>query len=117
MPANFRRRRGGSPRSRLSRPCATCWSTGGRARPLRTLVTGVAGFVGRHLTREFARRSGEELYGADIVPLEAHRADDELRAHLKSYRTLDVADFEPLLACVQDVRPDRIVHLAAQSSG
>lgn len=84
---------------------------------MRTLVTGIAGFVGRHLTREFARIPGEELHGADHLALEAAKPDEELRSRLASYRTLDVAEFEPVLACVREVKPDRIVHLAAQSSG
>lgn len=84
---------------------------------MRTLITGVAGFVGRHLAREFAKRPGEELHGADHVPLGASDSDEDLRAKLKSHRSLDVTDSVELFAWMRECRPDRIVHLAAQSSG
>jgi GDP-4-dehydro-6-deoxy-D-mannose reductase len=84
---------------------------------LRTLITGVAGFVGRHLVREFAKRPKEELHGADHVPLGASESDQDLRATLQSHRRLDVTDSDEVVAWVREWRPDRIIHLAAQSSG
>jgi len=84
---------------------------------LRTLITGAAGFVGRHLAREFAKRPGEELHGSDYAPLGASDPDEDLRAKLKSYRPVDVTDSGQVAAWVRESRPDRIVHLAAQSSG
>ena len=84
---------------------------------MRTLVTGIAGFVGRHLARSLAARPGEELFGADHLPPETVRGDEALALHLRDYRTLDVADAAQVLAWVRGSRPDRLVHLAAQSSG
>ncbi|HYQ96249.1 MAG TPA: GDP-mannose 4,6-dehydratase [Candidatus Eisenbacteria bacterium] len=84
---------------------------------MRTLITGAAGFVGRHLAREFAKRPGEELHGSDYAPLGASDPDEDLRAKLKSYRPVDVTDSGQVAAWVRESRPDRIVHLAAQSSG
>ncbi len=84
---------------------------------MRTLVTGIAGFVGRHLAREFARHPGEEIHGSDHLAPGNTRADEELRSHLRSYRRLDVTDFEQVLAWLRALAPDRIVHLAAQASG
>jgi GDP-4-dehydro-6-deoxy-D-mannose reductase len=84
---------------------------------LRTLITGVAGFVGRHLARELAQDPSEELNGADHVDLGGSEADSVLRCHLKSHRPLDVANFEQVRGCILESKPDRIIHLAAQASG
>jgi len=81
---------------------------------LRTLITGVAGFVGRHLARELANDPEEELNGADHVAL---GEEEILLCHLKSHWPLDVTNFEQVRGCILESRPDRIVHLAAQASG
>ena len=84
---------------------------------MRTLVTGVAGFVGRHLARAFGLEPGEELHGVDHARIVGTASDEELSGLLASYRAIDITDFDRVLACLCEVRPDRIVHLAAQSSG
>jgi GDP-4-dehydro-6-deoxy-D-mannose reductase len=81
---------------------------------LRTLITGVAGFVGRHLARELANDPAEELNGADHLAL---GEEEILLCHLKSHWPLDVTIFEQVRGCILESRPDRIVHLAAQASG
>jgi GDP-4-dehydro-6-deoxy-D-mannose reductase len=81
---------------------------------LRTLITGVAGFVGRHLARELANDPEEELNGADHLAL---GEEEILLCHLKSHWPLDVTIFEQVRGCILESRPDRIVHLAAQASG
>ncbi len=84
---------------------------------MRTLITGVSGFVGRHLARELAQNPEEELNGADHMELGDSEADEVLRCHLKSHRPLDVSNFEQIRGCVLETKPERIVHLAAQASG
>ncbi len=84
---------------------------------MRTLITGVAGFVGRHLARELAKNPEEELNGADHLALGGTGEDEVLRCHLKSHRPLDVTNFEQVRACILESKPDRVVHLAAQASG
>ncbi|HXL15755.1 MAG TPA: GDP-mannose 4,6-dehydratase [Methylomirabilota bacterium] len=84
---------------------------------MRTLITGVAGFVGRHLAPELAKEEREELNGTDHVDLGDSDADGVLRCHLKSHRPLDVVNFEQVRGCILETKPDRIVHLAAQASG
>lgn len=84
---------------------------------MRTLITGVSGFVGRHLARELAQNPEEELNGADHMALGDSEEDEVLRCHLKSHRPLDVTNFEQIRGCVLETKPERIVHLAAQASG
>ena len=84
---------------------------------MRTLITGVAGFVGRHLARELAQDESEELNGTDHLEHGDWEPDEALRCHLKSSRPLDVTLFEQVRGCLLESRPDRVVHLAAQASG
>jgi len=82
---------------------------------LRLFVTGVAGFVGRHLLESWG--PGADFHGADRATLDAMPDAAGLRSRLASYRALDVTDGEAMAAAVREVRPDAVVHLAAQSSG
>jgi len=84
---------------------------------LRSLITGVAGFVGRHLAHELAQDEREELNGTDHRSDGDWEPDEALRCHLKSHRPLDVTIFEQVRGCLLESKPDRVVHLAAQASG
>lgn len=81
---------------------------------MRVFVTGAAGFVGRHL---LAAWDGAEIHGADHGPLDSLPDPAPLRARLASYRAMDVVDSAAVADAVRAVRPDAILHLAAQSSG
>ena len=84
---------------------------------MRILVTGVAGFVGRHLLGHLVTAGGCEVHGVDHASLDAMAEAGELRSGLASYRPLDITDAAAMEAWVREEKPDAIVHLAAQASG
>lgn len=84
---------------------------------MRVWITGVAGFAGRHLVRHLASAGAAELHGSDHGPIESLPDAEELRAALASYGPLDVTQSEAVEASVRAVRPDAVIHLAAQASG
>jgi GDP-4-dehydro-6-deoxy-D-mannose reductase len=84
---------------------------------VRILITGVAGFAGRHLLRHLAEQGGREIHGADHAPLEEMADPEPLRSALASYRSLDVTDAAAVAAWIQAHGPDQVAHLAAQASG
>jgi len=72
------------------------------------LITGVGGFAGRHLAALCAER-GVEVAGLGRGP----RPD--LPA-LSSYERIDLADAAAVRTAIARLRPERVVHLAAQAS-
>ncbi len=76
---------------------------------MRWLVTGARGFVGGHLAAHLARIGAGELFG--LV-----RPGSDRRAAAFEPVEADVLDARALERVVAELRPDRIVHLAAQSS-
>ena len=84
---------------------------------MRVLITGVAGFAGRHLLAHLRDRGGREIHGADHAPLDVIPDAEPLRSGLASYRPLDVTDAGAVAAWIRERSPDHVVHLAAQASG
>lgn len=84
---------------------------------MRLLITGVAGFVGRHFVRAVATEGTPDAHGADRAPIEDVPDSAELKSELRSYRPLDVLDAAAVAACIREVKPDQVLHLAAQASG
>ena len=70
---------------------------------MRVLITGAGGFVGGHMS-VFLREKGVRVYGT------AHRqaAGGNIRC--------DLTDPKAVRALLKKIRPDRIIHLASQSS-
>jgi GDP-4-dehydro-6-deoxy-D-mannose reductase len=78
---------------------------------VRVLVTGVSGFVGGHLVDFLAtQKPAVEVFGI------ARGSADALRGRAVTVRSADLVDAAATDAVIDEVRPDRIVHLAGQSS-
>ena len=85
-----------------------------------TLVTGAAGFIGYHLSRRLVDR-GDEVVGIDnlndyydVSLKEARLRQLDGRPGF-SFRRLDIADTDALLALFAEFRPEVVVNLAAQA--
>ena len=80
---------------------------------MRILITGVSGFVGGHLAEFLAAEApGDQLFGL-VKPHGAVREDE-----LAGLTTLeaDLDDAAAVAGAVRAARPERVVHLAGQSS-
>lgn len=78
---------------------------------MRILITGAAGFVGAYAIRQFAEK-GYAVHAA-VLPQEQLASDLQALCTVHHFDLLDADDVSALLHTVQ---PDRILHLAAQSS-
>jgi GDP-4-dehydro-6-deoxy-D-mannose reductase len=76
---------------------------------MRVLVTGVAGFVGGHVV-DFLRA---EHPGAVVIGLDNRPRDRALGVEVV---TADLEDAASVRSALAQARPDRVIHLAAQSS-
>ncbi len=78
---------------------------------MRVLVTGVSGFVGGHLVDFLATQEPAlEVFGI------ARGSGEALRGRAVTVLSADLVDATATDAVIEEVRPDRIVHLAGQSS-
>jgi UDP-glucuronate 4-epimerase len=87
---------------------------------MRILVTGSAGFIGFHLTRQLLT-DGHEVVGVDVLndyydPLLKEKRNDILKATAEyEFHRSDIADHEAMDKLVAETKPEMIVHLAAQA--
>lgn len=84
---------------------------------MRVLITGIAGFVGRHLLRHLTESDAHEIHGADHAPLDGIEDPAFLRQSLATYQPLDITDAAAMERWVKEGEAEAIVHLAAQASG
>ncbi len=84
------------------------------------LVTGAAGFIGFHLCKYLLTR-GENVTGIDnlsdyydVTLKQARLAQLETQKNFQFYK-LDVADRAAIAELFASIKPDRVVHLAAQA--
>jgi len=84
------------------------------------VVTGAAGFIGFHAAKTLLER-GESVIGVDCltdyydVQLKHARLEQLTRFKAFRFEQLDLANAEALNTLFQDVRPTKVLHLAAQA--
>ncbi len=74
----------------------------------RTLITGAAGFTGRYLA-ELLAANGHEVHGL------VHVRDDDAVPGVQRLHEADLADLSKISRVIDEVRPEKVVHLAAIS--
>lgn len=79
----------------------------------RCLITGITGFAGSYMAEFLLEQGNIEVYG-----IRRWRSRMENIEHIKDKITLiecDLRDTSSVTTCIEEVRPDKIFHLAAQS--
>ncbi|MBR0395421.1 MAG: dTDP-4-dehydrorhamnose reductase [Clostridiales bacterium] len=78
---------------------------------MKLFVTGVCGQLGHDVVNNAIAR-GHEVYGSDIQPLYSGITDGSAVTSAP-YVQLDITDREAVLAVVDEIRPDAVIHCAA----
>ena len=84
---------------------------------MRILVTGGAGFIGSALVRHLVRNVGAEVLNVDKLTYAGNLASLKEIEGASNYRFLraDICDLQKMSEAMTSFRPDRIMHLAAES--
>ncbi len=80
---------------------------------MRVLITGITGFVGSHLAEYLLKLDNVEVHG--IIRWRSRMENIEhIKDKIKLY-TCDIRDSTSVTKVINEVKPDKIFHLAAQS--
>ena len=84
---------------------------------MRILVTGGAGFIGSALVRHLVRDVGAEVLNVDKLTYAGNLASLKTIENAPNHRFLqaDICDGAAMHAAFMEFRPDRVMHLAAES--
>ncbi|MDB5551446.1 MAG: dTDP-glucose 4,6-dehydratase [Rhizobium sp.] len=84
---------------------------------MRILVTGGAGFIGSALVRHLVRDVGAEVLNVDKLTYAGNLASLKTIENAPNHRFLqaDICDGAAMHAAFSEFRPDRVMHLAAES--
>lgn len=76
---------------------------------MKVLVTGAGGFVGQHLLNKLMKKDN------NIVAINRKNNKFLSSLNIPVYET-DILDFDTILNCIEQEKPDVLIHLAAQSN-
>jgi dTDP-glucose 4,6-dehydratase len=88
-----------------------------RTNPMRILVTGGAGFIGSALVHHLVRDLGHDVVTVDVMTYAANPRSLDSLANDPRHRLVeaDICDVGRMRAVFSEVRPDAVMHLAAES--
>ncbi len=84
---------------------------------MRILVTGGAGFIGSALVRYLVKKAGAEVLNVDKLTYAGNLASLKEIEGVANYQFLqaDICDLQKMSEAMTSFKPDRIMHLAAES--
>ena len=82
---------------------------------MKVLITGIAGFVGSHFCDYFLTQKGVKIYGIERPGCSTANID-HIKDKLAFYSECDIKDAESIKGVLKKIKPDFIIHLAAQAS-
>ena len=81
---------------------------------MKVLITGIAGFVGSHFAEFFLKNKDIRVYGIERWKAGTENID-HLRDRIDFYGECDINDIISMRNILVQIKPDYIIHLAAQS--